>query len=208
MACSRARHSSPRKRTARKSDGEAARRQRAASSVGEALWKGREPGEEGNGSRTTKGRSPCEELTRSSQERANRWRPTKLLAAASMAAGRRGLDSGRENAGASSRRLEEVKGLWARGIEKRRPELVGAAMGASSARAPGGGRWGGEGEHGSGEGLGRRRRLQIRTCARGTRIADVCFKDGRRRSRHAARHDERAPALCALSVRVVTTLPP
>ena len=55
-----------------------------------------------------------------------------------MAAGRRGLDSGRENAGASSRRLEEVegevRGAWAREIEERRPELVGAAMGASSAR--------------------------------------------------------------------------
>ena len=73
-----------------------------------------------------------------------------------MAVGRRRLDSGREIAGASSRRLEEVegevRGAWARGIEERRPELVGAAMGASSARAPGGGRWGGEGEHGSGEG--------------------------------------------------------
>ena len=62
----------------------------------------------------------------------------------------------RENAGASSRRLEEVegevRGPWAREIEERRPEFVGAAMGASSARVPGGGRWGGEGEHGSGEG--------------------------------------------------------
>ena len=42
-----------------------------------------------------------------------------------MAAGRRGLDSGQENAGASSRRLEEVegevRGPWVRGIEERRP---------------------------------------------------------------------------------------
>ena len=39
-----------------------------------------------------------------------------------MAVGRRGLDSGRENAGASSRRLEEVegevRGPWAREIEE------------------------------------------------------------------------------------------
>ena len=142
------------KATGRRRDGSG--RRRTASSAEEALRKGREPDKKGNGSRTTWGCFPCEESTRSSLEWANRWRPTELLAAASMAARRRGLDSGRENAGASSRRLEEVesevRGPSARGIKERRPELVGAAMGASSARVPGGGRWGGEGEHGSGEG--------------------------------------------------------
>jgi len=117
---------------------------------------GRRPGEEGNRAREGRRCSSRKESRSSSPETANRRRPTELLAAASMAAGRRGLDSGRENAGASSRRLEEVegevRGPWAREIEERRPEFVGAAMGASSARVPGGGRWGGEGEHGSGEG--------------------------------------------------------
>ena len=77
MVCSRARHSSPRKRTARKSDGEAARRQRAAADG---------------------------ELCRGGPKRANRWRPTRLLAAASLAAGRCEMDSGRGRARPGLRR--------------------------------------------------------------------------------------------------------
>ena len=65
----------------RRRDG--SRRRRTASSAGEALRKGREPGEEGNGSRTTRGCSPCEESTICSSERANRGRQRAELLAGS-----------------------------------------------------------------------------------------------------------------------------
>ena len=128
-------------------------RRRAEGCANGPAGRGRRPGEEGNRAREGRRCSSRKESRSSSPETANRRRPTELLAAASMAAGRRRLDSGRENAGASSRRLEEVegevRGPWTREIEERRPRLVGApAVGRlCSARARG--RKGGEGGHGS-----------------------------------------------------------
>ena len=86
------------------------RRRRAEGCANGPAGRGRRPGEEGNRAREGRRCSSRKESRSSSPETANRRRPTELLAAASMAAGRRGLDSGRENAGASSRRLVEVEG--------------------------------------------------------------------------------------------------